>query len=418
MQQTDLSNNIRLEKVYLRQGISQIDVSKLTKLKELKISDGNLSELDVSNNPELEVLYCSNNKLKTLDLSNCSKMYELRCEKNELSNIILAKGLRMKDFIAHENSFTQLDMNNAIVYGWWKYDTKVSISNYDGDIRNDLKNKTLCAGANRHRLFVKKADIKISQKNFPDKLFRQAVRKFDRNKDGYLSSKERNSVTEIVHEPEQLFFKKMKDSKKHSLQGIQYFTNLQKLEIHDINIGNPKLSKNRYLRKLYLFGTDTTYVNIKKNTALSHLYIVPKNDAKWIKKHPLKNIDVSKNIVLQEIMLPNGITDIDVSKLEQLRKLYIPNGRLRTLNVYNNKNLEVLDCSGNALTELNLSNNPELTVLLCQNNKLRKLTFFEELWLAWLDCSGNSLAEVDMKNGCVTDTWKRDLGTVFQNIGA
>lgn len=47
--------------------------------------------------------------------------------------------------------------------------------------------------------------------------------------------------------------------------------------------------------------------------------------------------------------------------------------------------------------------------------KLNELTFFEELWLAWLDCSGNSLAEVDMKNGCVTDTWKRDSGTVFQN---
>ena len=31
------------------------------------------------------------------------------------------------------------------------------------------------------------------------------------------------------------------------------------------------------------------------------------------------------------------------------------------------------------------------------------------------DASGNSLAEVDMKNGCVTDTWKRDPGTVFQN---
>ena len=29
---------------------------------------------------------------------------------------------------------------------------------------------------------------------------------------------------------------------------------------------------------------------------------------------------------------------------------------------------------------------------------------------------GNSLAEVDMKNGCVTDTWKRDPGTVFQNV--
>ena len=31
------------------------------------------------------------------------------------------------------------------------------------------------------------------------------------------------------------------------------------------------------------------------------------------------------------------------------------------------------------------------------------------------DASGNSLAEVDMKNGCVTDTWERDPGTVFQN---
>lgn len=261
--------------------------------------------------------------------------------------------------------------------------------------------------------------VKISKKHFPDPYFRKAVKKYyDYNKDGYLSKSETAFVFKMNHEPGHYLFGKSKKiwKKKHSLKGIEYFPELKELQIKDVNIGNPNIKENLQLECVYLYGTNTTYLNTKDNIYLRRLHIIPKNDVKWQKAHPLKNMDFSQNKKLEQLLVPNGLSKIDVSMLTKLQHLNVAGGKLTKLDISNNAELATLDCSGNALTELNLSHNPELTVLLCQNNKLRKLTFFEEPWLAWLDCSGNSLAEVDMKNGCVTDTWKRDPGTVFQNI--
>ena len=63
--------------------------------------------------------------------------------------------------------------------------------------------------------------------------------------------------------------------------------------------------------------------------------------------------------------------------------------------------LEVLACSNNELTELDLSNNLGLWTLDCSNNKLMSLRFSKHSsyrWFTFMDCSNNELTELDVSN--------------------
>lgn len=48
---------------------------------------------------------------------------------------------------------------------------------------------------------------------------------------------------------------------------------MKKLEMNNINIGNPNISKNKLLQSVRLYNKFTTYVNVNKNVRLKRLYI-------------------------------------------------------------------------------------------------------------------------------------------------
>ena len=196
--------------------------------------------------------------------------------------------------------------------------------------------------------------IKISKKNFPDVAFRKGVKtKFDLNKDGYLSRQERTMVTEVTDSLIMCTKRKGGWKKYHSLKGIEYFPCLKKLEMNNINIGNPNISKNKLLQSVRLYNTFTTYVNVNKNVRLERLYI--SSEVSMVGKRSLKNIDVSHNRQLEELTLIRGVSAIDVSNLSKLRMLVIGEGQLKTLDVSHNPELQILSCGGNQLTELDVS---------------------------------------------------------------
>lgn len=96
--------------------------------------------------------------------------------------------------------------------------------------------------------------IKISKKNFPDAAFRKGVKtNFDLNKDGYLSRQERIMVTEVTDSLIMCTKRNGGWKKYHSLKGIEYFPCLKKLEMNNINIGNPNISKNKLLQSVRLY---------------------------------------------------------------------------------------------------------------------------------------------------------------------
>ena len=161
--------------------------------------------------------------------------------------------------------------------------------------------------------FAAGTKVPITEKYFPDEIFREYVKQFDTDGNGSLSQKERDAVTEI----------NVSEMGIKSLSGVSYFQNLEKLDC---------------------IGNELTRLNVSKNTKLEQFSC---DDNK------LTKLDLSKNTELFLISCEkNGLTELDLSK---------------------NTELAWFDCSDNQLTELDVSHNTKLIHLYCGGNKLTKL---------------------------------------------
>ena len=90
----DVSNNTAL--IYLdcyNNKLSQLDVTKNTALMQLDFENNLISSIDLSKNIWLEELYCSGNKMTKLDVSVCERLELLHCYNNKIS------GQNMDDLI-------------------------------------------------------------------------------------------------------------------------------------------------------------------------------------------------------------------------------------------------------------------------------------------------------------------------------
>lgn len=124
----DLSNNTILRELNLSNcNLENVDLSKLTELSTVSLSSNKLSSIDLTNNkkltiliigdnnfetlvlPELPALYqlsVSDNKLKTLDVTNCPILRELYCDGNNLSSLDMSGQADKYSMVyAYDNNF-------------------------------------------------------------------------------------------------------------------------------------------------------------------------------------------------------------------------------------------------------------------------------------------------------------------------
>ena len=97
-------------------------------------------------------------------------------------------------------------------------------------------------------IIQQEGSVEINETNFPDANFRKVVKRFDRDGDNVLSAEEIASVTEIVCIGRDI----------QSLQGIEYFTALTKLECYNNPLTSLDVSKNTALRTLLCHNNQLT----------------------------------------------------------------------------------------------------------------------------------------------------------------
>lgn len=213
--------------------------------------------------------------------------------------------------------------------------------------------------------------VKIDKKHFPDGTFRQAVKSFDKNKDGYLSSKERKAIKSIKLENEKCSFGPS-TRQKLNLKGIAYFPQTKELNIVFYRLKNLKLDKLKKLKTVKL--EDCQKVD---GTKSDEKYDFTKN--KKLEKLCLKNIgDNVKQISFArgnkikslELIVPKQMATVDLSRLSQMDDLQIHDSEIETIDlkkcvslkkiwICNNKNLKELIFGANSeLEELVASNHP------------------------------------------------------------
>ena len=265
--------------------------------------------------------------------------------------------------------------------------------------------------------------------SFGDPLFKDyCVENFDTDGDGEITEDEAKAVTAINASMLNIT----------SLVGIEYFSNLEsidvsfnKLETLDLS-HSPKLTEvlvnGNKLQTLNLSGladietldcsnnkltalnvseaegllslncsnNNIGALNLKNNKALTELQC---------SNNQLTALDLKNNTALETLYCrKNGISVLDVTRLSALKNLDCSNNGLTSLNLYQNALLETLYCANNTLTSLGVAANTALTVLDCSGNSLSALDLGKNTALQTLSCSGNALTSLDVSRNAALES--------------
>ena len=265
-------------------------------------------------------------------------------------------------------------------------------------------------------------DVAINATNFPDANFREYVKKFDKNGDNVFSRDELSVVWSIDCTNMQLT----------SLNGIEFFYNLNGLYARDNSIHNIDLSQNDELRVIYvdenpleklILGKNVTSLyacncqleslNLQDLSNLSLLYCwgnhLSSLDISHNKKlqylgvesNYLDEINLSNNTELQDVWISsNHISSLDLSNNTKIKSLRIGNTFISNVSdiICNLTELEYLECGGLEISELDVSTNKKLRFLDCAYTNISSIDLSNNIKLDNLKCNGTNLTQIDITN--------------------
>lgn len=175
-------------------------------------------------------------------------------------------------------------------------------------------------------------------------------------------------------------FLKSESPSIYSLDGIEAYINLKKLNCSGHEIRLLDLSKNTLLETLEADGCRLKVLTINENSELKRLSC--KNNA-------LRELDLNNNPNLFFLDVSNNeLNIISLNNNPKLAKFYCANNGLVSIMASNNVDLTIIDCSNNELNSLDLSNTV-VDSIMCQNNRLTFLDLRNGKDISYLDCTKN-----------------------------
>ncbi len=251
----------------------------------------------------------------------------------------------------------------------------------------------------------------IDEKNFPDPVFREYVRKIVGSS---VLTEEKARQIEALDVSKDNIKKVLGDRDPiTSLMGIRYLR-----YVKDLNCSGQELKKtlnleqNSRVEKLNCSGNQLTDLWFHTGSSLRYLDCsVNQFTALNLSKNPeltelscsnnkLTSLDLSANTKLQQINASsNKLTALDVRQLPELTHLYLwANHDLKSIDVSKNTKLEFLSVSHCKLTSLNVSHNRKLVELFVYNNQLTALDVRSNYMLKTLACYENQITALDLSS--------------------
>lgn len=436
---------------------SMVGIEYFTEVKILNCHFAALTELDLSKNTKLEEVTCFHNELTKIDVSNCPNLKMLISEANSLEKLDLSKNEALEMLRCHDNRLSVLDvsaMNNPTGYTLYCGNQKTA----DGsalqrltltldDTQKARWYSSLASQDTNANVDVEGEDDFDVLTAITDVRFRSFCGQFDTNLNGKLSKAEAESVTEI----------NAYNMGIESLAGVEYFTNITTLGCGGNALKVIDVSDNKSLEYLLCQGNQLTKLNVSDNTALVTLlcqqnqldeviisgctelreiiafsnrmtsldirginssdsyniycgnqtsngtdlqiltlYMRDEQKPLWNEKYrnntnnvnvilegeltPVENVfDVIQNATLKSMCGrydTNGNGKLSMIEAAAVTELSLRAGMgINTLaGIEYFINLSILICNGNALTKLDVSKNSKLQTLNCQENQLNELT--------------------------------------------
>ncbi len=303
--------------------------------------------------------------------------------------------------------------------------------------------------------------IPIDEAIFPDEVFREYVKRYDTNGDGYLHIEERESVEWIF----------LVSSGIEDLKGIEYFPNLKTLQCYSNNLTELDVSKLSQLTYLDCRSNNLTELDVSKLSQLTYLdcsynnltelnvlqasqltdlgcsynnlteldlsacpdlesiscsenrltniYLTGMPNLKKFScnSNQLADLDLSKMPKLEKLTVYNNpLTELDLSGLPELKELSCLQCQFTELDLSKNVNIERVACQYNQLTALNLSNCSNLLQLHCDINQLTEVDISQCPEIEIFSCSGNQLAFLDISHNPKLNQLGVDMQTREQNV--
>lgn len=211
----------------------------------------------------------------------------------------------------------------------------------------------------------------------------------DINKDGELSIKEASTIVEL-----KLGFETKEevtaDKKITSLEGLEYFVNLESLDLKNQFITDTapieRLSKLLYLR---LAGNDIQQINLTELTKLEDLRLFGNKN--------LQTIDLSKCLYLKQLYLQDtSLKELDLRKHKRLELVLLNRSKLEKVAFDGLPLLENISLVENHLTEIKATNLPKLKELHANSNQLTRVTLEAVPLLERLNLYKNKLTTLQL----------------------
>lgn len=112
LKNVDISNNTKLTELTLaRNSLSQLDLSRHTALTMLNLSDCGISTFDLTKLTSLQWLAISNNGMESIDLSNQNRLWWLNVGGNKLKTIDVSGMPLLREFYCNDNKLEQIDLS-------------------------------------------------------------------------------------------------------------------------------------------------------------------------------------------------------------------------------------------------------------------------------------------------------------------
>lgn len=259
--------------------LSDIDVSALKRLYSLGCSDNLIKSIDVSKNENLEKLFCSGNQLTELNLADNHKMQYFSCARNLLTSVTLSdKAPYWGNIDIYSNKLGQEALYNIVSTLQEPSQQPARLHVYDKSDPNEenvwtrdlsaalmAKGWTPCTKYDDNFPGILPHDPALDiviEESFTDAEFRKFLLDTEYGKDGIITNVEIDQVTELAIQHKNIA----------SLEGIRYFSNLQKL-----------YCQNNELTALDLTGlTDLTWLSCENNR-ISTLSIVGCSSLEYVR---------------------------------------------------------------------------------------------------------------------------------------
>ena len=243
--------------------------------------------------------------------------------------------------------------------------------------------------------------------SFGDDAFKAyCVANFDTSGDGEISEDEAKAVTAINASMLNI----------SSLVGIEYFSNLETLDVSFNKLTTLDLTHSPLLKTIDVSGNKLQNLNLG---GLAELETLEASSNK------LGTLDVSESPVMVSLNCSNNeLGTLNLAKNKALKNLQCNSNHLQQLNLKNNVLLETLycrrneisvldvtkltklkefDCSQNSLTAINVYQNPDLEIFYCASNQLTSLGIGANTKLTFLDCHANAITSLDVSGNALLE---------------